>query len=125
MHSDVPLGVNYYFVLPEQLINNNSGCFYQKGMGIQDSVHFSMTSGLSETIDSSFKILPNPTKKFVQLSNLAQNALIQIYNEKGRIVFSNKAQRPNSSILNINTEGWIPGIYFVKVGDNVQKLIRL
>ncbi len=127
LHDDATVGINYYFIFPEKLINNNSGCFYQKGMGAQDTVHFSMTSTAANNIplEKSFEMHPNPAKDFLQLAQLKGGNPILIYNEKGQTIYTKEITIPNSSTLTINTAEWPSGIYFVKVGDSIQRLVKL
>jgi len=123
LHKDAAEGINYYFLFPEKLINNNSGCFYQKGMGIQDTVHFSLTSSLSEYSTESFNILPNPTRDLVQLTNISNKQKVVVYNENGQIICN--IDLKGQSSLEINTSEWQRGVYFVKVDEDVKRLVKI
>ena len=67
-------------------------------------------------VTSSFRVYPNPSNNRIHI--LGSNEIVEIYNVMGQIHFSGK----NSNWVDISN--WNSGIYFVKSGDSVVKIIK-
>ncbi len=71
---------------------------------------------------TSFNIYPNPTSNFITISNInTSNNKLEITDITGKII---KEYKLTDSSLLINIENWAKGIYFVKIGNTIQKLIK-
>jgi len=86
---------------------------------------FSGTTSSYEMVltDVKFSIFPNPSNDFFYFNAdtpLIENEIIKIYNALGEEVFSIAATNTKQSI---DVSTWTAGIYFVKCGIYVQKLI--
>jgi len=86
---------------------------------------FSGTTSSYEMVltDVKFSIFPNPSNDFFYFNAdtpLIENEIIKIYNALGEEVFSIAATKTKQSI---DVSTWTAGIYFVKCGIYVQKLI--
>ena len=75
-------------------------------------------STLAES-NTNFSIFPNPAKDAIQLS-LEEATQIEIFNMQGKLVY-NAILEGNSTILTTNLGG--SGMYLVKAGNTVQKLL--
>ncbi len=79
-------------------------------------------SGFNIIEDKNFILYPNPSKDYITVKNLLSAKKIEIYNIKGQLVF-------NSEILSLGEKTSIDissleaGLYFVKIGSNLQKLL--
>jgi hypothetical protein len=69
------------------------------------------------------QVYPNPAIGEVNVSgNFEYNSIIEIYDSKGMIVSKTSVDNPGSPIR-ISLQGLSSGIYFVKIGGEVRKLI--
>ncbi len=83
----------------------------------------SITSlNITSMVSSPFNIYPNPTSSIITISNIqADNNSIKISDITGKTI---KEYKSEDSILIINTENWSKGIYFVRAGNTIQKLVK-
>jgi len=81
--------------------------------------NFIVTS-LSNVKNELVKIYPNPTSNFVTVTN-GLNKQLQITNLSGQILFT-KTKANATEIIDLTS--FAKGIYFVKVGNNVTKIIK-
>jgi len=86
---------------------------------IQGAVLEAPTAIGDETEVNGVRISPNPATDFIRISNADANQMVEIYNTAGVKV---KDQTVNSGVVSIDDLN--AGLYFVKVGDNVTKLIK-
>lgn len=78
------------------------------------------TSILSEKgVSPLFNILPNPALDYFVIQGLEKETLVSVYDVFGKMVLE-KRIFPNEKISVI---GWNKGIYFVKIGNRISKLI--
>ena len=84
--------------------------FTKSTTGIQD--------GTAE--NNAVKIYPNPAKNQITISGLEQPMDIQIFNTAGQTV--KRYNRVSESIV-INIQELSKGMYFVRIGNNVRKLV--
>jgi choice-of-anchor B domain-containing protein len=88
--------------------------------------HFRVTesSTLSNqeiTAQNNVLIFPNPTKDFITISGVKQDDIIQLIDIQGRLFFNGKAEQ---SSFNLNLNGINSGAYFLKVNDQVVKIVK-
>lgn len=71
-----------------------------------------------------FALYPNPAKNSLTIKNNSNKIAeaISIINNLGQKVYSNTITLTNNE-LTIDTNGFAPGVYIVKIGNNSQKLI--
>lgn len=92
----------------------------------QISVNNDIFSGINEyTLDNSLTIYPNPASDFITVGINNDDAIIEIVNQLGQTL---KSEKINSPISQINISSLNSGIYFVKttIGNksSVKKLIK-
>lgn len=76
------------------------------------------------SIAQTLKIYPNPTNSILNIENPKnQKSELQIFNTNGQLV---KYERFNQSSnkISVNIENFNKGIYFIKIGDSVAKVIK-
>ena len=73
-------------------------------------------SSVSETFTQKMRVYPNPSNSKIYV--LGTMDKIEVYNMIGELVFTSN----NKTIINIS--GWKSGIYFVKCGADVVKIIK-
>jgi hypothetical protein len=101
-------------------IPNGTGDFVIK----QHTFFANNETGLNPTSDiaaqNTFKIFPNPASNAVViLSQSTQLEQLQVFNVWGQI----KLETPWQGNANIDVSDWLPGVYFVKSGGTVVKLV--
>lgn len=76
------------------------------------------------TAKASFRVYPNPASGTVWFETTAghRDRVVEVINATGQVVFTRHAP---AGILSIHTSGWPDGIYLVRYGDEVQKLMLL
>jgi Secretion system C-terminal sorting domain len=77
-----------------------------------------------QNIDNqSFTVFPNPASDFVQIEfdNNKQNPFVTIIDVFGKTIFTD---RMSESPFSLDINRLTPGIYLVKIGNKVQKLIK-
>jgi hypothetical protein len=69
-----------------------------------------------------FNIYPNPTQEdfTIEIENLDMNEIMMVYDIKGKILMQ---ERIETSRQKIETKGWSAGMYFVRYGDQIKKLV--
>ena len=84
------------------------------------------TVGLNKTSNNKISIFPNPTVGVVNVSGIAENAVITISDILGNIVQREVAVKSDRAVVDI--KGLISGIYLVKIESNgstlTQKVIK-
>lgn len=98
----------------DQLIDNDS---ISIGFRINESV------SINAKIIEGYTISPNPASSFVEVrfnDSRYANQKILIYNSVGQMV---KEHEINDKLMNISTQNLSSGIYFVKIGNDFNKLI--
>jgi hypothetical protein len=74
--------------------------------------------------ESQFVVYPNPADDILHVKLFNKNTgNILITNLLGEIIFSEKLIRQNNSEYIIDISGFSPGIYFVKINNEVKKLV--
>ncbi|MFN4123087.1 MAG: T9SS type A sorting domain-containing protein [Flavobacteriales bacterium] len=70
--------------------------------------------------DQGFQVYPNPANDFIHVKNVKAGNLIQIINMQGRCVLETRTER---SEFQIDTTDLPEGIYLVKSGREIQKIM--
>ncbi|GHT72754.1 alpha-rhamnosidase [Bacteroidia bacterium] len=124
----VPVGVTATVVLP----NNAQSCSMNgeniivgndKTVEVENG-NYQLTIGLSGTgisaVKSEINVYPNPFDDYIVLDTTTENQLV-ICDLSGRTVFS---QKTNAGCNRINTSALSQGVYVLKSGDEVKKIIK-
>ena len=69
--------------------------------------------------DNTLLIYPNPAKDYINIIG-ENNLTIDIYNSLGQKIYSEESENSTT----IKTSDWTPGIYFVKINNQVYKVIK-
>ena len=92
------------------------------GYSSGDWALFTTTSILSTTEfhSNTLAIYPNPASSFFTLKGLAKRSTVQVLDASGKLVLSQEVNNGST----INVEGLKKGLYLVKVGTQVLKLLK-
>lgn len=83
------------------------------------TVNVTTTTSVDENGVALLSVYPNPANNVVNIANLASNSNVTMMNSLGQVVYSAVA----SDKLSINTENLTEGVYFVRVNNQVVKVI--
>lgn len=85
-----------------------------------------MTTNLEKEITSSFSSYPNPAnnKIVIEFSNQMVYTDIQIINTLGQTIFTQQKDHLSQHSCSIDISTYSKGLYFIKVGQDVQKFIK-
>tara|TARA_B100001142_G_C14339995_1_gene657464 strand:- start:1879 stop:3819 length:1941 start_codon:yes stop_codon:yes gene_type:complete len=75
-----------------------------------------ISSVISESLDSRIRVYPNPSNNRIYI--LGASGEISIFNAMGQKIYSEE------NIKSFNMSSWESGVYFVKAGDSVVKVIK-
>ena len=117
-YSETSLTANtryYYQIIANGTINSNPEIIWETTLG--------GSSAITKIKSNLFKIYPNPTTGIIRLviDNKQLGNNIQIIDITGKIV---KTYSITNTVSTINIANLQNGIYFVKVGNSVQKLVK-
>ena len=109
---------NYYF---DVTVTNDNSC--ENSDTILVTVN-QATSVYNETFENAVSIFPNPANEFININfeNLQQKTYIEIYDIQGNL--KRKREIVNSANKKINISAYSKGIYFIKLINNDNKIIR-
>lgn len=87
------------------------------------SARLSSPVGLEETKEEPFVVYPNPFDGTltVRSSQMSVNTSVEVSDVSGRKVIS---QILTTNSLQLSTENWCSGIYFLRIGNMVKKLVK-
>jgi len=122
-HTDPVVDTNYYLVQPLQLITNNSGCFYQSGLGTLQQGVFSIITSSEELSFSSLQIWPNPGNDILIVGNLNISDSLKVFDQNGKLIF--EEANGNKQEISIDTSQWPEGIYIVQFGEKRGKFLKV
>ncbi|MPL55946.1 hypothetical protein SDC9_01428 [bioreactor metagenome] len=112
----IPVGSTIYY----RAYADNWDC----GMVEYGDVKSFVLTGSLKSIDvnktNDFIVYPNPVHSFVKISGLQQKSNVQILDTNGKLIL----QRKIDNNEDLNVEFLPPGIYFIKVKDEVTKFIK-
>ena len=104
-----------------RLIITNSGI--RDTLDLLDYIDISEHSGVIEFSTKNelyvFNISPNPVHDFLYISGI-NNQKIEIFSVEGIKVYESI-----NTISKIDVSGFLPGVYFLKVGDKVNKFVKM
>ncbi len=109
--------------IPTQLNFNISNLHAVKADGTQfglnfigTNVNYSAFVGVKENTQSNFVVYPNPNNgSFTLLMKENSNALVEVIDVLGKVVYSQKLQ--NTNAINISLENVNKGLYFVRINN--------
>lgn len=78
------------------------------------------SSGIVVSQDISFSIFPNPSSSSFQIEHSGQESSLTLFTTMGVVVYSEKLKKEHAII---NTSTFPPGLYYVKVGGMIKKLV--
>ena len=70
----------------------------------------------NESINSEFKIYPNPSHIEITIEGLSSNATISLYDLTGKLIYLETTQH---LVHTINIEEFSSGIYFLHIKNNI------
>ncbi|MEQ8907696.1 MAG: T9SS type A sorting domain-containing protein [Vicingaceae bacterium] len=84
----------------------------------------SVSIGPEIRLSREFKLYPNPTKRnfTLEINPVGEEQELFIYNLQGKLVHQQSLLRAKEQI---NTEKWKAGVYFVRYGEQMEKLVIL
>ena len=121
-HNDAVEGFNEYLVIPEILINNNSGCFYKKGLGSIRDLDLTGVATKDPTSENQLSFYPNPAYDSVVIEDLSNGDQLRILNSNGQLIFEKKVAENGS--MTIPMSGWVNGVYLIEVNGRSGKLVK-
>ncbi len=86
------------------------------------------TSVTDETDELQYKLFPNPTSDYIEITQPFDVYIVQIYDILGVEVLSTpSAAHPplREGNLRIDVSALAPGMYFIRIGNQIQKFIKL
>jgi hypothetical protein len=114
-----------FFILNNYVIANSTQGLYRKKLS-----DFGTTSVKMPTQDERIVVSPNPATDFItiQYSNkglkpFAENEKVQIFDMLG--IEIHKTQTGMSELLKINVSHLPSGVYFIRIGDKVEKFVKM
>ncbi len=119
-------GQNVYQVKVVKLEESASGTYFNQSLGVLDSVIFTpvVTSDVMP-MTNAFRISPNPSSGTVLLSfskSTSKDQQIQLIDGLGRMQKEWFCKSGQADQL-LSLEGLVPGVYFIKVGAQVKRLV--
>ncbi|MGL5891348.1 MAG: T9SS type A sorting domain-containing protein, partial [Bacteroidia bacterium] len=87
-------------------------------------VYVDVCNGAEELMSEGFSVYPNPASQFitVNLGTAATAEVIEIYDMAGRIILSEAVN--NRTKIELSVEGVESGVYFVRAGNQLVKLVK-
>ena len=99
--------------------NGNKANTLTEEYGIILNYSYNATGIAQDPIAAKIALYPNPTTNVINVSNIGRDAKVNMYNAIGQEVYSTVA----TDHFTINTVGMEKGMYFVKVNQNVFKVV--
>ena len=123
------IDTNYYFVKTVKLSQSASGNYFNLSHGATVFINGIIKggAGIEITNISDTKLYPNPVKTFLTLDLKGQSCIekIEIYNSLGQFILSLDSKFDNYSMKStVDLNLLSPGIYFIKSGNVIQKIIK-
>jgi len=98
---------------------------FQPDIGVTEAAidHFFITEaefvGLPEETVDDWQLQPNPTTGMIQVTNLPYAVNFEVRSVQGKLMQSGRIDSGQS----IDGSVWDSGVYFVKIKDEVQKIV--
>ena len=101
------------------IVGNN---YYRlKQVDFDDKFEYSNILNIEyQTEQIEYRIFPNPTSNFINIENGIEGEIVQIFNASGQLVESFSLQSP---ITHHNVSNFPKGIYFIKIGTTVKRIL--
>ena len=80
-----------------------------------------MSISVAEIGTENIVIKPNPVQDILTVSNLTGGGIIQIFSIQGKEIIR---LQPSGNEVKVNMSQCAPGIYLLKIGDKVTKIIK-
>jgi hypothetical protein len=81
-----------------------------------------INASIENPTKATFNVFPNPTKTTLNIqSTQSNNSNVKIYDAIGQLYLDEKLTNQNKRL---NIQHLQSGIYFIKVGDTVQKFVK-
>jgi len=112
-------GNNVYLVRAVKLEEEGSGSYYNMSLGVIDSVDYSFVTSISEAIDASVSVFPNPSlgKFVIDLVGISEGQYnVTILDKAGKII--RRTQMGGSEQLAFDLSNYAGGIYFVMIEND-------
>jgi len=112
----------------DSLINGYAGtppCMPNYALGAQECWPLEVNN-LANEKDNKLEIFPNPAFGKVQIKStliVKEKTILKIFNSVGQVVYNLNFTYSNSSNFEIDISKFSSGIYFLKVGNSVKKLV--
>ena len=92
-------------------------CFHQYGELVWENPEYGFCTytTVEENKDSEIALYPNPGNNTLNICTTLQNACVEVYDIKGRLVHN---QEITDNVISINVESWPSGAYLWKVVAN-------
>ncbi len=74
-------------------------------------------SEVNNTLDKNYQIFPNPTRDFIRVQGTG-NSIKELFSMDGKLVLVTRE-------LLIDMGNLVSGIYFLKIGENIEKVIKI
>lgn len=110
----------------KSLKENNLYCVFSNSRTICTDTSFitiNKTTGIIENYYSNIKVYPNPSYKIIYLEGLSvnENSLVEIFDLQGKLIIS------KSIVINggVDLSAFEKGIYILKVGDVVKRIVKM
>ena len=120
-NNDIYVGGEYY----STTLNFNNGKYLNKSgneEGFLSKYTQTNTSTTDKPIQNNISVYPNPATNYIEIQP-SEGSKIQIFNILGEIVLSVEQTPP--SVQKINISNLTPGMYFIKIGNKVEKFVKM
>jgi len=134
--NDLPDG-NYYIKFWNECGEKNSKKFVvlhqpkPVGTNIPDDIISEVDNELYKS-ERGFSIFPNPTTDFITIDvKPSEGSRVEIYNVMGFLIQPTQLRKDltptilEDEVLSIDISNLLPGVYFVKIGNRVEKFVKL
>ena len=122
--TSIPSGVTFTYVVkstdvPNFHINWNVPVYGNQSFLVNVN---SITTGIADNTNKvQFNAFPNPVKDLLTLKSPNALGTIKVYSIAGKLVFT-EIVKESETIIDVSA--FSPGMYFVRVGDSIKKIIK-
>lgn len=92
-------------------------------LNADESERLSSPLGVGEVEEEEFTVYPNPFENELTVNGLqiTGNTVVEVRDITGRLIEERKLTTED---LQLNTTGWAKGVYFLRVGDVVKRIVK-
>jgi hypothetical protein len=131
-------GFNAEYIIKNNAELNDSGIYYceitnECGMVKSKEINLIINpiNSVYEELPGEYSISPNPARDYIEISSINPTlksgvddcSAIQIFNTLGEIFMS--VEQTSSSVQRIDVSHLAPGIYFIKIGNRVERFVKM